>query len=398
MSLPYLRLIQPLTETQWDTVGADIWRTPRPRVFTTGLVGSGPAVRTVAFVKTDPSSHGGLPAVPLDQDNLWVYAEDSTGALVEVSNFWASGFGWTDDFGLDPPYRRSRVFDFGSRPPWRSNESAITRFQSGLIESVRTDQAPEDGPWLLEFRVPWSWFGIDPGVFLFVLARFYSTGGLAAVELLDKEAVLNFSAGVRSYLRRRRIMAWRTIGETLTDHLKRVTLDSGSILRWGGFRDGSDTTQQWGLGLIDWDSLRNLSTVYNADPDEDAGRDMFLTEQLVVRTADEFVVNKVKSRWGGGVSQIFRGLVGGQVRYTMSPQFPFQPIGPPPSYNYAGRRAREPPRGRGRPVRGPQGGAPRGAGSPHRARAGVRGRARGRPVDDGPTPGGVLHGPDPLGL
>ena len=91
------------------------------------------------------------------------------------------------------------------------------------------------------------------------------------------------------------------VDEPRIDHIKRLAIESGALIRWGGFQNENDTTQQWGLGILDWDTLREITTVYDASPAGDAGRDMFLATPITVRHTDQYILNKATTVWGGGV-------------------------------------------------------------------------------------------------
>lgn len=310
-------LFQPLTDAEWDGAGADVWRTPAPLVASTTYLPDGTLV--VVLVESNPGSQGGIPAVQLSDSDVAVYAEHadgrrkSTGAVVGV-------FGWADVGAADPKLR-TRVYTDASRPRWIGDDDPAT-FLQGLL--ARVDIRPaglgNGHGFQVVIRVPWSWWAVDLARFLWILTRFYAP--VDGTDYLDRQALVDFSAGVYSYLRRRRLFTWRTAGESLADHAKRLAVESGAILRWGGYVDGSDTVQQLGLGALDYDSLRRISTVYDADPLGDAGRDMFLTEPLVLRTADEYRVNSAVITWGAGWARWLnaQGALESEVQLPFAPR------------------------------------------------------------------------------
>lgn len=308
------RVLGTITATDWAFLGADKWLSPPPLVVATSRTTSG-----IYFVvyQGAPTQYGGIPTVTLgedDQDVTLVRASD--GAQEDPGQIW-DWYYWGNYF-TQTDTNLAHVYDKAIEPAhWI--QDGVSKWIIGYLARIELRPGSAVDPafnyWV---QVPYSWYGVDLAALLFAFLCFHSPGGTGARAYLDRDALLDYSTGTYSYLRRRRLFTSRRVGESLIDHLKRLAIQSGAMMRWGGFVSGSNVTQQWGLGVLDWDRLREITTVYDADPAGDAGRDMFLTTPITVRHTDEYILNKSRLTWGGGFIQT---LTDGTT--TRTPEAPF---------------------------------------------------------------------------
>jgi|GEM_PF-6894713 len=281
------RFYKPLLAADWDSASSDPWVANPPKVQSTSALGS---VLTVDLLQSDSDFHG-IPAIPQSPETLDFYQDNASGDRKPTT--------YSVEFGFVNPtadFCRYWYFLHTAKPPWLRESQASNTVSLGEMGSFDlTDYNGADG-FLMQARIPLHWRGMDVAKLLFAFARFYSAGAATAKDYLDREAAFNYSIGVWSYLRRRRIQTHRVAGESLMQHLKRLTGQAGAMLRYGGYQDGDDTVQQLGLGVLDWDVLRELSTVI----DGDYGESTFLTAAPTVRWTDQFILNRVVSSWGYG--------------------------------------------------------------------------------------------------
>jgi hypothetical protein len=173
----------------------------------------------------------------------------------------------------------------------------------------------------LEIWTPYCWLNLDLAQLIWAVTRFHQAQKLNTDVLLHRDSFIAYSERMNDHRYRQFWNTYRKVDETIGAQMEAVAKQSFAMLTFGAHTSGTQHSALLRIEAVDL--LAENARVFDTTRPEDggdAGAAIFLARRPAVKSADEYLLNQLQSKWGGGVT-----LTGIAPPYNASLTEPFSP-------------------------------------------------------------------------